>query len=214
MEKAPTASCALNITSDRPAPDESASPTGFSPARRLAAWKRHVLLHLWKHKYHSPAHTTVDRYGSSDKPRSFSDSISSPGVEVVIVRRTAQLKGVVAGRGRLQRTHVARRFTWRSARFGCGSRRCCCSRCCCSRRRCGRRRFRSSGCRRRWRFNRLAHRRFCLRWRFRFWRFCHGLWFRLTLRLNHSLLTLWRGAVCVWRGLVSVAAVCCWALLP
>lgn len=23
-----------------------------------------------------------------------------------------------------------------------------------------------------------------------------------------------RGAVCVWRGLVSVVAVCCWALLP
>ena len=29
-----------------------------------------------------------------------------------------------------------------------------------------------------------------------------------------ACLRSWRGAVCVWRGLVSVVAVCCWALLP
>lgn len=127
-----------------------------------------------------------------------------PCVEVVIVRRTAQLKGVVAGRGRLQRTHVARRFTakrpfWlrepqvllqqvllQQAPLWSPS-------------------LSDSGCRRRWRFNRLAHRRFCLRWRFRFWRFCHGLWFRLTLRLNHSLLTL---------GVVQSASGAVWFPLP
>ena len=113
-----------------------------------------------------------------------------PTVEVVIVRRTAQLQRVVAGWRRLQRTYVARRFTCSVAGCGCSWCGSGCSRCgsgSSSRRCCRYRRFRCSRCG--WCFHRLTNNRFRLSRCFYFRCFYHGLRFDFTLRLNHRLLT-------------------------
>lgn len=119
MEKAPTASSASGnarndkplreitlITSGRPVPDAAVSPTGFGLD---ICWQcRYRFFRLFFRSIHArnqdiPRLTITRRFIDNVV---FQILFLRPTVQVVVVRGTAQLQSVMAGRCRFQRTNI------------------------------------------------------------------------------------------------------------